>query len=206
MFFISLTFSASFVLPFSSWKHTKPTIAKPYNWLINFTLVCTVPFARYEVPSRPWLRGHVLEASEAQKRKLKDRLQDLPADRTVTITLDLWSSRSLLSYLGMTVHFVESERLQAELLAFRWGHLPCDLPDLLFYFPFSFFFLSLSLSLSLCLCLSVSLSLSISQIIHWTMIIAKWWPKVLTKTPFDHYEVDISYLFTVLCSDFLLLC
>ena len=79
--------------------------------------------SRYQVPSRQWLRAKVVEASDQKKEQLKKQLRDLPADRAVTLTLDLWSSRSLLSYFGVTVHFIQDGTLRAELLAFRYCHL-----------------------------------------------------------------------------------
>ncbi|KAF0303515.1 hypothetical protein FJT64_024505 [Amphibalanus amphitrite] len=77
---------------------------------------------RCPVPGRRFVRQQLLSLAEGKKAALKKSLLLLPKDTTVCLTMDLWSSRKLIAFLGMTVHFVALEpeaKLESQLLAFK---------------------------------------------------------------------------------------
>ena len=43
----------------------------------------------------------------------------LASDGSVALTMDLWSNRQLMSYIGMTLHLAEEGGLRTHLLCFR---------------------------------------------------------------------------------------
>ncbi|KAF0301939.1 hypothetical protein FJT64_025944 [Amphibalanus amphitrite] len=66
--------------------------------------------------------GKLLSLAEGKKAALKKSLLLLPKDSTVCLTMDLWSSRTLVAFFDMTAHFVTPEpetKLGARLLAFK---------------------------------------------------------------------------------------
>ena len=70
------------------------------------------------------MRQKLVSMAEEKKENLKTSISRLPRDCAVCVTMDLWSSRKMVSFLGMTVHFVEAEpgketSLQSHLLAFK---------------------------------------------------------------------------------------
>ncbi|XP_043218615.1 uncharacterized protein LOC122379974 isoform X2 [Amphibalanus amphitrite] len=74
----------------------------------------------YKLPCRRTLRALTISSAEAVKKELKETLARLPPDQAVSLTMDLWTNRQLLSFLGITAHFVsEKHCLRADLLAFR---------------------------------------------------------------------------------------
>ena len=65
------------------------------------------------------MRGMVVTKASERKEALKETMAILASDHTVSLTLDLWTNRQLLSYMGVTVHFVNFHKLEAHLLTFR---------------------------------------------------------------------------------------
>ena len=61
-------------------------------------------FCSYPVPTGRTFRGQLLHAAGVLQEELKDKIRKLPTDSTVALTMDLWSNRQLLSFLGMTLH------------------------------------------------------------------------------------------------------
>ena len=58
------------------------------------------------VANRRTLRKQLLDAASLVQEELKGRIRNLATDATVALTMDLWSNRQLLSFLGMTFHIV----------------------------------------------------------------------------------------------------
>lgn len=67
---------------------------------------------------------------EVQKRSLIDLLESVDS---VSVTVDLWSDRKMRSYLGITVHFMESNTLSTALLSCEQFE---GMPSCVFYSTF----------------------------------------------------------------------
>ena len=71
--------------------------------------------SQYQVPSRKHLVGKLLrEKREEDFNSLKEKVEKVDS---VCVTLDLWSSRQMRSYLGITAHFILDWKLGSALLA-----------------------------------------------------------------------------------------
>ena len=77
----------------------------------------------YVLPSRKHLSNKILPArTEELRTKITDRLRDV---QDICLTVDIWSSHDMRSYLGVTGHFVENFSLQSVMLAcqrFKGSH------------------------------------------------------------------------------------
>ena len=61
---------------------------------------------RYTVPDRKTIRNtYIPKMYEEEKQRIRTSLTDI---HTFAITTDLWSSRAMHSYTGLTIHFVDS--------------------------------------------------------------------------------------------------
>jgi len=107
--------------------------AKPYsrtdkkyqqltNTLINTIVCCQLPFAIvdnpyfitmlntldgcYSVPCRQTIRKEVINRHDSMREEI---LKELVKPRKLSITCDIWSSVTMQSYLGVTVHFIDNE-------------------------------------------------------------------------------------------------
>ena len=78
---------------------------------------------RYQVPSRKHLVNTLLQ--EEATRVHSDVMQQLSCAESVCVTLDIWSSRPMRSYLGITGHFLVDWSMKSVVLAckrFRGRH------------------------------------------------------------------------------------
>ena len=78
---------------------------------------------RYQVPSRKHLVNTLLQ--EEATRVHSDVMQQLSCAESVCVTLDIWSSRQMRSYLGITGHFLVDWSMKSVVLAckrFRGRH------------------------------------------------------------------------------------
>jgi hypothetical protein len=70
---------------------------------------------RYQIPSRKHLSLKLLpDESNEKQNKVKTCLQQAPS---VCLTLDLWSNRQMIDFLGMTAHFIQNWTLHSVMLA-----------------------------------------------------------------------------------------
>ena len=70
---------------------------------------------RYSVPSRKYLRSTPLPAKTADKTATIKTL--FSSVKCVSLTLDLWSSRDMWSFMGITCHCISGYQLHSILLA-----------------------------------------------------------------------------------------
>ena len=70
---------------------------------------------RYQVPSRKHLSTKLLPERKAEiQERVKNSLQKA---EIICVTVDLWSSRQMKSYYGMTAHYITDWCLQSVMLA-----------------------------------------------------------------------------------------
>ena len=70
---------------------------------------------RYTLPSRKHLTNQLIPAKTTEiENKLKKVFQDL---KNVCVTVDIWTSKQMRSFLGVTVHFIKDWVLHSALLA-----------------------------------------------------------------------------------------
>ena len=62
---------------------------------------------------RPTLMNEIHKAYENLKLKLQEKL----TNQNVSVTIDIWTDRTIKSYIGITAHYVEDWTLRTSLLA-----------------------------------------------------------------------------------------
>ena len=73
---------------------------------------------RYQVPSQKYLNTKLLPDRKAEiQEKVKNLLQKA---EMIRVTVDLWSSRQMISYYGMTADCITDWCLQSMILACSW--------------------------------------------------------------------------------------
>ncbi|KAL0209317.1 hypothetical protein RCL1_007257 [Eukaryota sp. TZLM3-RCL] len=88
-------------LPFHFF-HSK-TLTKLFNFLLP----------GYKIPSRFTIQRRICSLCDKVRLTLKNRLQEV---EKMSLTLDLWTSRNHLPFLGITVHFLENYSLRSVVL------------------------------------------------------------------------------------------
>lgn len=58
----------------------------------------------YQVPCRQTIKSEIINNYNNMKKKI---LQELSQTKKLSITCDIWSSITMQSYLGITVHFID---------------------------------------------------------------------------------------------------
>ncbi|CAJ0827982.1 3684_t:CDS:2 [Entrophospora sp. SA101] len=109
------------------------------NTIVDFIVCCQLPFAivdnpyfttmlntfdgRYQVPCRQTIKSEIINNYNNMKKKI---LQELSQTKKISITCDIWSSITIKSYFGITVHFIDHNwKLQhflLDLLYFPGSH------------------------------------------------------------------------------------
>ena len=89
----------------------------------HFKRLMEVADSRYQLPSRKHLVGKLLvEKCSSLQSTVKSSLE---STSDVCVTLDIWSSRQMRSYLGITAHYISDWTLRSVVLAckrFRGRH------------------------------------------------------------------------------------
>ncbi len=81
----------------------------------NFRHLMKISNPKYQVPSRKHFTTKLLpQTMDATRAKLQ---QLLSKSQVVCVTVDLWSSRQMRSYFGMTAHFVVDWQLRSAMLS-----------------------------------------------------------------------------------------
>ncbi|CAG8853991.1 18318_t:CDS:2, partial [Gigaspora margarita] len=80
----------------------------PFSIVNNpyFILMLNTLDARYLIPCRQTIRTEILNKYDHMRKII---LEELEKPKKVSITCDIWSSITMQSYLGVTVHFINSE-------------------------------------------------------------------------------------------------
>ena len=133
------TTMTTFVLPRQKYTNTDPHQRELNDALINYiagdllplSTVDSKPFKnfirlldpRFVIPSRRHLSTTLIaEKHQAISTQLKANMRDVDA---ICLTIDLWSSRHMCSFMGITGHFVKDWTLSSVMLAchrFRGRH------------------------------------------------------------------------------------
>ena len=90
--------------------------------IVDFIICCQLPFAivdnlyfikmlnlfdkKYQVPCRQTIKNEIMKRHKSMEEKIKEELATI---QKVSITCDIWSSITMQSYLGVTVHYVDKE-------------------------------------------------------------------------------------------------
>jgi len=61
---------------------------------------------KYQVPCCQTIKNEIMKRHKSMEEKIK---KELATTQKVSITCDIWSSITMQSYLGVTVHYVDKE-------------------------------------------------------------------------------------------------
>ena len=129
----------SYMSKIATWRETDARQIELTNCLVDFITSSLQPLSRvddpafrsmihkaqpaFTMPSRKYLSTKLLPEKTAQLHsRISDRLKNV---HSICLTVDIWSSRGMRAYIGITAHYILDYKLESVMLAckrFKGSH------------------------------------------------------------------------------------
>ena len=121
----------SYIFNIATWREADARQIELTNCVVDFITSSLQPLSRvddpafrsmihkaqpaFTMPSRKYLSTKLLPEKTAQLHsRISDRLKNV---HSICLTVDIWSSRGMRAYIGITAHYILDYKLQSVMLA-----------------------------------------------------------------------------------------